>query len=137
MCIENSHSSKFIEDKEDVLRIHDELLIQYGGIPGIRDEGSLESALYQAQTTFGGEFLHPTIIEQAAAYLFHIIKNHAFLDGNKRTGYGVMITFLNQNDYDLNMTSDEAYKLTVQVADNKVGKEKLIEILRGRITELF
>jgi death-on-curing protein len=69
--------------------------------------------------------------------LFHITKNHAFVDGNKRTGYGVMVTFLNLNDYELNMTPEEAEKLTMQVADNKVSKEELIEILRYCIIELF
>lgn len=81
--------------------------------------------------------LHPTIIEQAAAYLFHITNNHAFVDGNKRTAFDVMITFLNLNDYELNITPEEAEQLTMQVADNKVSKEKLIEILRDCIIELF
>ncbi|MDB9334216.1 type II toxin-antitoxin system death-on-curing family toxin, partial [Nodularia spumigena] len=110
---------------------------RYGGSFGIRDEGLLDSAIYQPQASFGGELLHPTIVEQAAAYLFHITNNHAFVDGNKRTAFDVMVTFLNLNDYELDMTTEQAYELTIQVADNKVDKEKLIEILKTSIIELF
>ncbi|MDZ8025837.1 MAG: type II toxin-antitoxin system death-on-curing family toxin [Nostoc sp. SerVER01] len=130
------HSPKFIE-KQDVLSIHNKQIERYGGLPGIRDEGLLESAISQPQATFGGEFLHPTIFEQAAAYLFHITNNHAFVDGNKRTAFDVMVTFLNLNDYELNMTSKEAEELTIQVSNNEVSKEELIEILKNHIIELF
>ncbi|MBD2681140.1 MULTISPECIES: type II toxin-antitoxin system death-on-curing family toxin [Nostoc] len=130
------HSPKFIE-KQDVLSIHNKQINLYGGLPGIRDEGLLESAISQPQATFGGEFLHPTIFEQAAAYLFHITNNHAFVDGNKRTAFDVMVTFLNLNDYELNMTSKEAEELTIQVSNNEVNKQKLIEILKNHIIELF
>ena len=136
MYIENLHNPKFIE-KGDVLNIHNKQINLYGGLLGIRDEGLLDSAIYQPQASFGGEFLHPTIVEQAAAYLFHIIKNHAFVDGNKRTAFDVMVTFLNLNDYDLNMTEKEAEQLITQVDDNKVNKEELIDILRDFIIELF
>ncbi|KZL48035.1 type II toxin-antitoxin system death-on-curing family toxin [Nodularia spumigena CS-591/12] len=130
------HSPKFIE-KPNVLSIHTKQIKRYGGSFGIRDEGLLDSAIYQPQASFGGELLHPTIVEQAAAYLFHITNNHAFVDGNKRTAFDVMVTFLNLNDYELDMTTEQAYELTIQVADNKVDKEKLIEILKTSIIELF
>ncbi|MBD2419155.1 type II toxin-antitoxin system death-on-curing family toxin [Anabaena cylindrica FACHB-243] len=130
------HNPKFIEE-EDVLNIHNKQINLYGGLLGIRDKDLLSSAICVPQASFAGKFLHPTIVEQAAAYLFHIIKNHAFIDGNKRTAFDVMITFLNLNDYDLNMTPKEAEQLTIQVADNKVSKEELIEILRDCVMELF
>ncbi|WP_414529504.1 type II toxin-antitoxin system death-on-curing family toxin [Nodularia chucula] len=130
------HSPKFIE-KADVLSIHTKQIKRYCGSFGIRDEGLLDSAIYQPQASFGGELLHTTIVEQAAAYLFHITNNHAFVDGNKRTAFDVMVTFLNLNDYELDMTPKEAYELTIQVADNKVDKEQLIEILKNCIIELF
>ncbi|WP_348535452.1 type II toxin-antitoxin system death-on-curing family toxin [Komarekiella delphini-convector] len=110
---------------------------RYGGSFGIRDEGLLDSAIYQPQATFGGELLHPTIFEQAAAYLFHITNNHAFIDGNKRTAFDVMVTFLNMNDYELNMSTEEAYELTIQVAENNVSKEELTAILKNYITEII
>ncbi len=106
------HSPKFIE-KVDVLSIHSKQISLYGGSLGIRDEGLLDSAISQPQATFGGQLLHPTILEQAAAYLFHITNNHAFIDGNKRTAFDVMVTFLNMNDYELNITPEEAYELTI------------------------
>ncbi|MBD2594950.1 type II toxin-antitoxin system death-on-curing family toxin [Nostoc spongiaeforme FACHB-130] len=130
------HSPKFIK-KQDVLSIHSKQINLYGGLPGIRDEGLLDSAIYQPQATFGGELLHPTIVEQAAAYLFHIANNHAFVDGNKRTAFDVMVTFLNLNDYELNMSPEQAYELTMQVAENILSKEELIEILKNYIIELI
>ncbi|WP_292843596.1 type II toxin-antitoxin system death-on-curing family toxin [Nostoc sp. NMS8] len=87
-----------------VLNIHQRQIKRFGGTSGVRDEGLLDSALAQPQATFGGEFLHPTICEQAAAYLYHLAMNHPFLDGNKRTAFAVMLTFLNLNGYALNLS---------------------------------
>ncbi|MEL6166026.1 MAG: Fic family protein [Cyanobacteria bacterium J06628_3] len=67
----------------DVIEIHLDQIVSFGGTAGVRDEGLLESALAQPQATFSGEYLHTTIYEQAAAYLYHITKNHPFIDGNK------------------------------------------------------
>lgn len=78
---------------DDVLRIHDRQIEVFGGSTGVRDLGLLESALAQPQATFGGELLHPTLPEQAAAYLYHLAKNHPFIDGNKRTAFAVMDMF--------------------------------------------
>ncbi len=72
---------------EDVLEIHALQLARYGGADGLRDPGLLESALAQPQASFGGDFVHESLFAMAAAYLFHIVSNHAFVDGNKRTGY--------------------------------------------------
>lgn len=130
------HNPKFIE-KQDVLSIHNKQIKLYGGSLGIRDEGLLDSAIYQPQATFGSELLHPTIVEQAAAYLFHIANNHAFVDGNKRTAFDVMVTFLNINDYELNISPEQAYELTMQVAENILSKEELIVFLKNYITELI
>lgn len=79
---------KFLSFSE-VEAIHTDVIANFGGSLGIRDEGLLESALAQTQASFGGEFLHPTIYEQAAAYLYHISMNHPFIDGNKRTAFTV------------------------------------------------
>ncbi|MEH2149520.1 type II toxin-antitoxin system death-on-curing family toxin [Nostoc sp.] len=89
---------KFI-GKEDVICIHDALVSETGKSSNIINEGLLDSALYSPQATFGGEYLHPTIYEQASAYLFHIACNHPFEQGNKRTAFAAMVTFLNVNDY--------------------------------------
>ncbi|MCC5608366.1 type II toxin-antitoxin system death-on-curing family toxin [Nostoc sp. CHAB 5834] len=82
-----------------VLNIHQDEINSFGGTSGVRDEGLLDSALAQPQATFGGELLHPTIHEQAAAYLYHLAMNHPFIDGNKRTAFAVMDTFITLNGY--------------------------------------
>lgn len=109
----------------DILDIHQILIEQFGGMFGIRDEGLLESALSQPKATFFGELLHPTIQEQAATYLYHITKNHPFLDGNKRTAYGAMEAFLRLNGYSLDLSNEEAYNLVMQVAQSEITKEEL------------
>nr|MDD5699375.1 type II toxin-antitoxin system death-on-curing family toxin [Victivallaceae bacterium] len=84
----------------EVLEIHQDQLVRYGGEAGIRDLGLLKSAISMPSATYGGEFLHSDIYEMAAAYLFHIVQNHPFLDGNKRTGAVAMLVFLILNGYD-------------------------------------
>lgn len=110
---------------EDVLNIHQVLVEQFGGIFGVRDEGLLESALSQPKATFFVELLHPTIHEQAAAYLYHITKNHPFLDGNKRTAFGAMEAFLRLNGYNLDLSDDEAYNMVMRVTQGEISKEEV------------
>ncbi len=95
-------SPEFV-DTALAIAIHDDLIDTFGGSLGIRDEGLLESALAQPQASFFGNLLHSTIQKQAAAYLYHICKNHPFIDGNKRTALGVMEAFLGMNNYQLNI----------------------------------
>ena len=111
--------------KSMVLSIHARQIERFGGTPGVRDEGLLKSTLAQPQATFGGQFLHPTISEQAAAYLYHIGMNHPFIDGNKRTAFAVMDTFLRLNGCALNLTDDRAYDLVMRVARGTMTKEEL------------
>ncbi len=93
----------------------------------------LESALSQPRATFFGEFLHSTIHEQAAAYLYHLAKNHPFVDGNKRTAYGAMETFLRLNGYNLDLSNQEAYNMVMQVAQGEMTKEELSSFLAQHI----
>ena len=76
---------------------------------GVRDHALLESALAQPGAAFGGEFLHVDLFAMAAAYLFHIVKNHPFLDGNKRTGLIVAITFLAINGVSIPSDSEKRF----------------------------
>lgn len=117
----------------DILEIHQILIELFGGMSGIRDEGLLESALSQPQATFFGELLHPTIHEQAAAYLYHLAKNHPFLDGNKRTAYGAMETFLRLNGYNIDLSNEQAYNMVMQVAQGEMSKEALSSLLEQHI----
>mgnify|MGYP002716735421 CR=1 FL=1 len=117
----------------DVLDIHHALISRFGGTPGIRDSGLLESALSQPKATFFGELLHPTIHSQAAAYLYHIAKNHPFLDGNKRTALGAMEAFLRLNGYNLDLSDDEEYNMVISVAIGEMTKEELSVFLEKHI----
>jgi death on curing protein len=115
---------KFIS-KSLALRIHQRQVEKFGGSQGIRDNGLLESALAQPQSAFGGQLLHPTLHEQAAAYLYHLAKNHPFIDGNKRTAYAVMETFLRLNGYTLDLDNEEAYQMVLDVAQSQLEKDAL------------
>ena len=120
---------------EEVLELHDDQISSFGGTPGVRDEGLLESALAQPQATFGGQFLHPTIAAKAAAYLYHIAMNHPFIDGNKRSAFAVTDTFLRLNGFSLNLTDDRVYDLVMQEAEGRMTKEELSTELELCIVE--
>ncbi|WP_449417983.1 type II toxin-antitoxin system death-on-curing family toxin [Phormidium nigroviride] len=115
---------------DDVLRLHADQIDSFGGSQGVRDEGLLESALAQPQASFGGELLHPTIHDQAAAYFYHLAMNHPFIDGNKRTAFAAMDTFLRLNGYSLNLTDEQVYNLVMQVAQGNMNKEELTAFLK-------
>ena len=115
---------------DDVLLLHADQIDSFGGSQGVRDEGLLESALAQPQAGFGGELLHPTIHEQAAAYFYHLAMNHPFIDGNKRTAFAAMDSFLRLNGYSLNLTDEQAYNLVMQVAQGNMNKGELAAFLK-------
>jgi death on curing protein len=121
-------------DVEDVLELHALQLARYGGIEGVRDRGLLESAIAQPQATFDGEFVHDNLFMMAAAYLFHIVQNHPFVDGNKRTGLLAALVFLDLNGILITHSSPNLYELTLGVADGRVNKNATADTLR-RITQ--
>jgi death-on-curing protein len=84
---------------DELLAIHASRIERYGGGLGIRDVGLLQSALQMPRAQFGGQYLHSSLEEMAAAYLFHIAQNHPFIDGNKRAALGAMIAFLGLNGF--------------------------------------
>jgi death-on-curing protein len=114
----------------DVLMLHSEQIDLYGGEHGVRDLGLLESAVAQPQAGFGGEYLHPDISEMAAAYLFHIVQNHPFLDGNKRAGAVSALVFLDMNEVEIDAPKGAIYDLTMSVATGQVGKAEIAEFFR-------
>jgi death-on-curing protein len=117
---------------DEVLEIHQQQIERYGGSSGIRDAGGLESAIATPRATFGGEFLHRTMPAMAAAYLFHLCQNHAFVDGNKRVGANAAITFLLMNDWEPAFDEDELADLVLAVASGAVGKAELISVFETR-----
>jgi death on curing protein len=116
---------------EDILRLHAAQVDLYGGQHGVRDPGLLESALAQPQATFGGTFLHHDLFEMAAAYLFHIVQNHPFLDGNKRAGAVAALVFLDLNGIEVDASEGSLYDLTMTVATGKAGKPEIAEYFRS------
>lgn len=118
--------------KDDVLLIHDRVLALHGGSPGVRDEGLLISALGQPGLEVFGERLHPDVPAQAAAYLYHLARNHPFLDGNKRTALVCALLWLDLNGLAVHLTPDERFGLVVAVAAGQVGKPELVGLLRDR-----
>jgi death-on-curing protein len=112
----------------DVTRLHQLQQAKFGGAAGVRDMGLLESAVSQAQATFDGEYLHQGLFAMAAAYLFHLVKNHPFMDGNKRVGLLAALVFMDLNGCEMLTGSEELFELTLGVAEGRLGKD---EVTRG------
>jgi death on curing protein len=114
--------SIFFLTPEEVLAIHDDQITRYGGDTGLRDLGLLQSALAVPCATFDGEFLHSDLAEMAAAYLFHLVGNHPFIDGNKRVGAVAAIVFLDLNGVNFNAPESEFEQVTMSVACGEIEK---------------
>jgi death-on-curing protein len=119
---------------DDVMALHATRIERYGGSLGIRDMGLLQSALAMPAATFGGQFLHSGIHEMAAAYVFHIVKNPPFVDGNKRAGLAAAIAFLELNGHRLDADPDELADTILAVADGTLSKAQLTVFLESRVT---
>ena len=109
--------------------IHNDQIREHGGLPGIRDENALESALARPQQKghFGGMSDPPTL---AAAYAFGLVRNHPYRDGNKRIGFLAMVTFLGINGRDLDATDAEVVAEIVALADGAISEEALADWIR-------
>ncbi len=114
---------------EEVLSLHKMQLKKFGGGDGVRDIGLLESAVSQAQSSFDGIFVHGNLFEMASAYLFHIVNNHAFVDGNKRTGLLSALVFLQINGIKIHSESEALFELTIGVAEGRLDKINLTQKL--------
>ncbi len=117
---------------DEVLEIHGQQIERYGGSSGLRDAAGLESAVATPQATFGGEFLHTSIPAMAAAYLFHLCQNHAFIDGNKRVGANAAITFLLINNWYPTFDEEELVDLVLRVASGRLAKPELVAVFESR-----
>ena len=114
----------------DALHIHRNQIDTFGGEHGVRDMGLLESAMAQPQAAYGGSLLHPDLFEMAGAYLFHIVRNHPFLDGNKRTGAVVAMVFLTWNRVVLRTDNEGLVDVTIRVAEGRAGKAEAAHFFR-------
>ena len=114
---------------EDVLEIHRDQIDRYGGMHGVRDHGLLESALAMPRSGMGGEYFHSTLFEMAAAYLFHLVRNHAFHDGNKRVGTMAAYAFLSLNGVQIDAPDKQFEALILEVAQGGSSKSAVAEFL--------
>ena len=117
-------------DMHLVTCLHRDLIERYGGSIGIRDVGLLDSAVAMPQASFGGEYLHSDLFEMAAAYLYHIVQNHPFIDGNKRTGAAAAIIFLDMNGIEIKSDEEGLVKITLSVAEGKTKKAEIAAFFR-------
>ena len=122
--------------EEIVLTIHADLLQRYGGQPGLRDRGLLESALAQAKMTREGKYVHKSIFEKAAAHGYHVCKNHPFVDGNKRAAFVIMDIFLQKNGWEIVAHEEEAYSTMIALASGKLTKAQLASWLKEHSSRL-
>ena len=121
---------------EILVEIHQRVIEEFGGDPGLRDRGMLESAVALPQSTFGGKDLHAGLAEKAAAYHFHLCANHPFVDGNKRVAVAAAELFLLINGRELTASDDEVEDLTLGVAGGRLSKEHVIEFFVRFVKEL-
>jgi death on curing protein len=112
---------------DDVLEMHQEQIERYGGSHGLRDPGALEPAVATPQASFGGFWLHPAIDARAAAYLFHLCQNHAFVDGNERVAANAAVVFLLMNDWEPLFEEDDLVTLVLGIAAGAIGKAQVVE----------
>ena len=121
--------------KEHILALHDALIKEYGGTPDLRDEGLLDSAISTPFQTFGGADLYPTIVDKACRLGYGLIKNHPFVDGNKRIGTHAMLVFLEINNVSVEYEDEELIETILGVAAGDVSAEELIAWIFDHINE--
>jgi len=120
-------------DVDEVIELHASQLELFGGGAGLRDQGLLESAVAQPQASFGGHLAHDGLFAMAAAYLFHLVSNHPFVDGNKRIALTAAEVFLLLNGHRLKATNVELERLTMGVADGSLSKDAVTEFIRAHV----
>ena len=109
----------------EVIEIHEYQLEHFGGDSGLRDSGLLKSAMGMPSATFDGAFLHSTLCEMASAYLFHLVENHPFVDGNKRVGAMAALIFLDLNGLDFDASDEDFTAMVLRVASGKIRKAEI------------
>lgn len=113
-----------------VLWIHARVIEETGGSAGVRDEGLLLSALARPSASFGGQDLYPTPFEKAAALLESLVRNHPFVDGNKRVAWECMDILLDLNGYRVTCTTKQGLDLVMQIVEHKVTIQEIAEWLK-------
>lgn len=120
---------KYLYPKQ-VLYLYQQIIEQTGGALGLRDQGLLESAVYRPQASFGGQDLYPDVFSKAAALGHSIIRNHPFVDGNKRVGFEVMRLMLRLNGQDLQASADRTYDVVMEIARGALTEQGIADWLK-------
>lgn len=110
---------------EQILKMHAALVQKFGGLQGIRDANLLISAVETPKAAMFGDELYPTVYDKASVYLFHIVRNHPFNDGNKRTGFAVSYLFLKANKVPIRFEDEIYEEFVVEIAKAKKTKEEI------------
>ena len=113
--------------KTQILLLHEQLIAETGGSSGLREEGMLDSALNAPFQTFGGEDAYPSLQQKAARLCFGLVKNHPFVDGNKRIGAHVMLVFLALNGIELQYTQTVLSDVILQLAAGTIQSSDLLD----------
>lgn len=122
---------KYLYPKQ-VLYLHQQIIQQSGGLGGLRDGNLLESAVYRSRSTFGGRELYPDLFIKVAALGHSLIQNHAFIDGNKRTGFEAMRLMLRLNGYDLRASAAAKFDFVIKIATKKLTEQQIADWLRKK-----
>lgn len=116
--------------KEKILLLHQMISQETGGSIGVRDEGLLESAIEAAYASFGGKEFYPSKEEKGARLGYSLVSNHAFVDGNKRIGIYVMLTFLEVNGIRIDCTNEDVVEIGLALASGRMDYDALLEWVR-------
>lgn len=119
--------------KRQILLLHSMLVAQSGGMHGLRDEGLLDAAINMPLQTFGGQELYPTILEKAARLGYGLIRNHPFLDGNKRIGTHAMLVFLDINNITFSYEDEDLISTILHVAAGAMDCNAFLEWLKAHV----
>lgn len=122
--------------KQQILKLHNRTINEFGGIHGIRDERMLDSALANPLQTFAGLDLYPTCVDKAVQLCYGLIKNHPFLDGNKRIALHSMLILISINGLKIEIAHDELIDIIFKVADGSFNSSDLLQLLKEKIKEV-
>jgi len=117
---------------DEVLKIHSILIEKFGGSTGVRDKDLLNSSIHRPYSTFDSNDLYPSTIDKAAAIIESVVKNHPFIDGNKRTGYTLMRLILLSDGLDISASEDEKYKFVIGIAEGKMSFDDIHSWIKSK-----
>lgn len=135
MKLQDDNNEKLLS-KDDVLYIHNYAIEEYGGENGVRDKNLLDSVILSPYQEVFGKKLYPTVFDKSAKLLYDFTDYQIFIDGNKRTGVYCCLTLLQINSYKLTLTNDELYRLTMDIANNKITFEDVKKIIKNNSIKL-